>query len=280
MSKSIRIYIPTRGRMGKARQSTLREFLQYSDHEPILVCPPEEYNAHKRYYGKVMKCKRVGIGPTRQWILDNSSADVVFMVDDDMRFSYRPKANITKLERLTNLNPLVELVLKTVEVDGFIHGGLGSRQGNNYRDFRTHRRGVMTEDGHCVQDCERANNVHFMNREAVNAQGVRMDCLKVMEDFHFTLSLLLKGFPNRIIHDYVWNQEASGKTGGCSLYRTPQIQGEAAEELAAAFPDFVKVAIKKSKETSQSWKGFKERKDVNIRWVKAAKAGGIPDAQI
>jgi len=271
---SIQIYIPTLGRTGMNKQVTLREFLEYSSYKPILICPPGEYAIHRTYYNRVLSCHKKGIGPTRQWILDHSSADIVFMVDDDMRFSYRPDPKEIKLERCTELDPMVELVIKTVWEDGFIHGGIGARQGNNRKDMQTKRKGELS-GGHLIQDCERVNNVHFMNRKLVNDLGARMDQLTVMEDFHFTLTLLTKGFPNRVIHDYVWNQEGSGKTGGCSLYRTPEVQEQGANGLHEAFPEFVKVVTKVSKDSSPSWKSFKERKDVIIQWLKAARKGGI-----
>ncbi len=268
-----RIYIPTRGRVGLNKQVTLREFQQYSSYHPFLVCPLDEADQHQKYWKWVLQCPFKGIGPTRQWIVDTSKADIVIMIDDDMRFSYRPDPSVIKLERCTELNLMIEAIIDSVNL-GFIHGGIGARQGNNFKDATMPRKGEL-KDGHLVVDCERVNNFHFVNRKAVLRAGVRFDALPVMEDFHFTLSLLLKGFPNRVIHDYVWNQEGSGKVGGCSLYRTPQVQSKGAEGLAKSFPEFVKVVTKVSKDTSPAWKDFKERRDVVIQWVKAARAGGI-----
>lgn len=264
---SLRIYIPTRGRLGMNRQVTLREFLQYSSHEPFLVCPVDEVRAHRTYYPYVIGCPCDGIAPTRQWILENSSADIVVMASDDMRFSYRKDPSKTKLDRCEELDPLISLIERCV-ADGYIHGGVGARQGNNYKNLCGQRAKGILDRGHVFVDCERVNDFHFMKREAVLEWGARMDQLPVMEDFHFTLGLLLKGVPNRIIHDYVWNQEASGKTGGCSLYRTIAVQEEGARGLAAAFPDWVRLKMKRSKDSSPAWKDFKERMDVQIYWWK------------
>lgn len=267
------VYIPTRGRVGVARQVTLREFLAYSDIVPVLVCPPDELKEHKKYAPRVIACPAKGIGPTRQWILERSPASLVVMADDDMRFSYRPDPAVTKLERCTDLRPMLDCIRRYV-AGGFIHGGVGARQGNNRKDCTTPRKGVIA-NGYLVQDCERANNFHFFDRPAVLKAGGRLDKLPVMEDFYLTLDLLLKGYPNRILHSYVWNQEASGNTGGCSLYRTWEIQAQGAEGLAKAFPEYVKVVIKKSKDSSPAWRDFKERKDVHVQWLAAARAGGI-----
>lgn len=269
----VRIYIPTRGRVGLNRQVSLREFQQFSSHRPILVCPPSEAREHKRYWPLVRACPAKGIGPTRQWILENSAADVVVMIDDDMRFSYRPDPKIVQLEKCTELDPLVSLITECV-AKGFIHGGVGARQGNNRKDLSRRRQGFV-EDGHLFVDCERSNNFHFASKKDVLALGARMDALPVMEDFHFTLFLITKGYPNRIIHDYVWNQEGSGAQGGCSIYRTPEVQSQGANGLKRAFPEFVRVVTKTSKDTSPAWREFKTREDVVIQWVKAARAGGI-----
>ena len=265
-----RIYIPTRGRIGMSRQVTLREFKAYSTHIPTIVCPPDEVKAHLAYAPRVLGCPAKGIGPTRQWILNNSSADIIILADDDMRFSYRPNPSITKLEKCEALDPMIKLIEWCVG-QGFIHGGVGARQGNNRKDCHTRRHGVI-EAGHLFQDCERVNNFHFLDRAKVLAAGARFDALPVMEDFHFSLTLITQGLPNRVIHDYVWNQEGSGAVGGCSLYRTPQVQAEGADGLHAAFPKFVKVVTKVSKDTCPSWREFKERKDVIVYWMKAWEA--------
>lgn len=268
------IYIPTRGRIGKSRQVTLREFTQYSSYVPILVCPPDELKHHSKYHHRVMKCPKSGIGPTRQWLLENCDSDVMIMADDDMRFSYRPVPTRIKLERLFDLNPMIRWIEDLVLKHNFIHGGLGPRQGNNCKELSKSRR-VEIYCGHLVQRCVRVNNFHFINPIAVRDCEGRLDALPVMEDLHFTLDLLLKGHPNIVIHDYVWNQEGSGAAGGCSLYRTPKVQTEGAKGLKLAFPEFVSVVTKKSISSSNSWKDFKERDDVRVQWSKAAKAGGI-----
>lgn len=268
MDLSMRLYIPTRGRVGVNRQVTLREFQTYSSYEPILVCPLEEVPLHKQYWPLVMGCPADGIGPTRQWILESSSADIVCMLSDDMRFSYRPDPSKVKLEKCEDLDTLMTFVRRCVE-DGFVHGGVGARQGNNRKMVNGERAKGIIYRGHCVSDCERVNDFHWMHREAVLRLGARFDQLPVMEDFYFTLYLLCKGVPNRIIHDYVWNQEGSGTDGGCSLYRTAQLQAEGARGLGAAFPEWVKVVVKKNKDTSPAWRDFKERLDVIVYWWKA-----------
>lgn len=283
---TFQLYIPTRGRVGHNRQVTLRQFEQFSSHKPIIVCPREEVAAHMEYWPRVMGCPAEGIGPTRQWIVENSRVDTLIMADDDMRFSKRPDPYQPQLAPCENLDELLGLIVQCVEHRGFIHGGVGARQGNNHKDgevavdnlppyeWYKARKGYV-RDGrpytglHLFVECERVNNFHFIDRRKVAALGVRWDQLPVMEDFHFTLSLLTRGYPNVLIHSIVWNQEGSGREGGCSSYRTAAVQAAGADGLAAAFPRFVRVTEKESKDTSPAWKDFKVRKDVVVYWSKA-----------
>lgn len=263
----LKVFIPTRGRVGLNLQVTLRQLCQLSSIKPFLVCPPDETERHCTYYDRVLPCPLSGIGPTRQWIMENAGTDYVCVLSDDLRFSYRPDPASPKLELCTDLDPMFDTILGWMR-GGVVHGGVSARQGNNHKDCSKPRNGVI-ENGHVYVDCDRVNDFHFFNPKACIAHEARWDALPVMEDFHFTLGLLTKGVPNRVMYDYVWNQEASGKAGGCSLYRTPQVQAAGAEGLRDAFPDFVKVVTKTSKDTSGSWKDFKERKDVIIQWWRA-----------
>lgn len=265
------VYIPTRGRWDV--QPTLREFLNKSSHRPILVCPWDEAKQYRKHYPRVLACPAEGIGPTRQWIVENTGADVALMVDDDMWFSYRPNPATIKLEVCENLDVLVGYIEHCVKVHGFVHGGVSARQGNNRKDLATVRRGVV-RDGHCVVDADRVNNFHWLAPKQVLKLGVRYDALPVMEDFHFTLTLLTRGLPNRVIYDYVWNQRASSWRGGCSTYRTLEVQARGADGLAAAFPQFVKVVTKTNKDSSPAWQGMKEHKDVVIQWERAFFSSG------
>lgn len=271
----VQVYVPTRGRVGLSTQVTLREFLELSQHRPILVCPPEEVARHRQYHPRVLACGKEGIGPTRQWILETSRADVVVMADDDMYFFYRPDIHSVKLERPAAIDPILELIRGLV-ADGYVHGGVGARQGNNTKDLTTARKGIVWHPpagrDECIMENDRVNNFHFLHRETVLKAGARFDALPVMEDFHFTLSMLKAGWPNAVLHSWVWNQRGSGAVGGCSTYRTATVQAEGAEGLKAAFPEFVRVVEKESKDTSPAWKDFKVRKDVVVQWERAYKS--------
>jgi hypothetical protein len=272
----MQISIPTMGRVGLSQQITLREFMDYSQYRPWLVCPYNEVAAHKKYWPRVIGCPAKGIGPTRQWILDNTNARICVMVDDDMYFSYRPDPENVKLERCTNLNPMIRLIAQSV-ADGYYHGGVSARQGNNHMDFSTPRRGTL-DRGAVFVDCIRSYNFHFFDVPAIRKLGMRFNPEQhVMEDFRFILDMLTKGYPNRVIYSYCWNQRGSGTVGGCSSYRTAELQAASARKLGEAYPKFVKVVTKAAK-TAANWKGMKERVDVNVQWLKAYESAKVKHA--
>ena len=253
-----RIYIPTLGRIGK--QTTLDEFLTKSNHVPALVCPPQEEAAHRAFVDprvEIVPCAAKGIGPTRQWILENSDAQVVILIDDDMKFQKRVDMESTKLQQCEagDLDDMINECLDAVK-DGYAHGGISARQGNN---------NVKTKRKENLRMC----NFHFLHKDTIMQVGARFDQLEVMEDFHFILSMLTRGYPNVGIFNYCWNQRP-GSIGGCNTYRTLEVQARAAEGLKEAFPDFVKVVEKHSETGWSIAQGT--RKDVRVQWAKAFKS--------
>lgn len=272
--------IPSKGRSGSL--TTLRHFKQYKllDHVALAV-PKNEVDRYERRAGcQVVGVpeKYSGIARTREWILTKLAPawDLkhVLMLDDDMDFCYRPNCGNLKLETITTSKEFLKMLnlLEQWLEDGFKHVGLSARQGNN--QLQSNRGKLVTEE-HSFRDATRmmnayAYNVPFINK-MVRKGKIELGRTPVMEDFDLTLQLLERGYPNRVSIKYCWNQRGSGKSGGCSDYRTGEMQEKAAKKLAKLHPESVKVTIKKAKADSVAWRGMKERYDVNIQWRKAYK---------
>lgn len=139
----------------------------------------------------------------------------------------------------------------------YAHVGLSARQGNNH-------------ESQPVAECRRMFNAYIYDLERVRAAGVTPGRLPVMEDFDLTLQLLRKGLPNAVIYRWCWNQPGSNAPGGCSQYRTAEMQASAAARLAELHPGLVRVV---DKETA-NWQGMHKRKDVTIYWKKAYEQAG------
>ena len=115
------------------------------------------------------------------------------------------------------------------------------------------------------------NAVHGLRPLDIGKLDIKYNDVELMEDYYMTLSLFARGKPNAVIVDWTWDQRGgSGQKGGCSNYRTPELQEKASYELATKFPDFVKVV---EKETKTGWEGMKKRYDVRVQWQRAFKAG-------
>jgi len=264
---NITIYIPTRGRVGHEKQITLRE-LQASKIPVTIACPADEVARHRYYHDSIVAVPVDGIGPTRQWLIDNCPTQGIVMLDDDMYFSERRgdieidstvhsymKASQpdTKLHRCEDLAPMFGRICNILD-EGYMHGGISARQGNQHIPKPW-------------ADCIRVNNAHFFDTAAFRGIGLKFDVLPVMEDFYVSLSLIHAGYPNRVLYNYCWSQRGSGAKGGCSIYRTAAMQAEAAEKLHELFPDYVRVVEKTSISGGELFSGV--RKDVNIAWLKA-----------
>ena len=61
----------------------------------------------------------------------------------------------------------------------------------------------------------------------------------VMEDYYVALKMLSLGVAWHIHKGFVCNDDGTAAPGGCSEFRTPEIQSRCARSLAAQFPDWV-----------------------------------------
>jgi hypothetical protein len=204
-----------------------------------------------------------GISHTRKWILTELAAQhkerYVMMLDDDMDFSYRPDMSSPALDTIKDpkLFESMFVLLEQWLAEGFIHVGLSARQGNNY-----------CSTGY--RDATRMMNAYAYDVDALRELGVDIGRNLVMHDFDLTLQLLRKGYPNRVSYQYMWNQRGSGAQGGCSSYRTAEVQRASAEQLKRDHPDFVTLVTKTAKSV---WSDMEERSDVKVQWKKAKEDG-------
>lgn len=268
MINDFTIYIPTMHRTEKQRSF---EYIPSSwKDRTYLVTVEEDIEELNKNYPEaqlLIPPKEVkGISKVRQWIIDNAKTRYVWMVDDDQHF-YKRLEGDWHLKYVTDktyfdYDPMEDLIKETYKLISqentsgkkYFGVGLSARQGNN--NLYPKKYAYNT----------RMYNTYALDTSLFKKENIRFDEFRVMEDFNITLSFLTKGYPNIVMYEYCWGQIESNMEGGCSEYRTQQIQSEAAHQLANKFPKFVKVINKKSK----SWSGdFSERSDVRVQWKKA-----------
>jgi hypothetical protein len=129
---------------------------------------------------------------------------------------------------------------------------------------------LCREGGHTAgtveyETCTRMLRFLAYDVSVFRAARIQYDRLPVMEDFDTTLQLLRAGYPNAVLCTYVQGQGKTNAPGGCSRYRTPELQAAAAHALAKRHYPFVLVVTKRTK---TAW-GWGERTDVVIHWKKA-----------
>jgi hypothetical protein len=182
------------------------------------------------------------------------------MVDDDLYFYHRRSDDATKLREITP----IELQLAFADMDTMLrnhapHVGFASREGaNRSTDNLLWNTRIMRVLGY--------------HAGLLKTHNIRFDEMEVMEDFHVALSLLERGHENVILNKYAHNQAGgSGAVGGCSHFRTPELQARNAHRLAELHPGVVSVT---KKQTKGAWGGG-ERTDVTVYWKKALKNGKV-----
>lgn len=271
----MKIAIPTLGRVHN--QLTLNRLPYYLWGDVILVCPPVEVKAHREENPgvDVVGCGEIGIGRTRDWILNEMylrGEEKVLMLDDDLKF-YRRKTNgavnlrDATVEEMPDMIDMIDALL-----DHYVQVGMVIRQSAGHID-----------DTHSdYMENNRVMTVHAYQVEAVHKHGWRFVAptdpdLVVMEDFNMTLQILLAGQMNAIISSWAFGQSESNAEGGCSYYRTGSVQEESAILLSQKYPNVVKL---REKTTKTAWAGVASeegtRTDVTVYWKKAYEIGSAP----
>lgn len=202
------------------------------------------------------------IGRVRQWIVGEHHAlfpnrPQLVMMDDDLyvatrRQDDRGKARQSEPEDLARMFRALD-----TELQDLAHAGVLAREGGN------------RAAEHDVLYCTRAMRVLGYNTDILMREKIAMDRVRAMEDFDVCLQLLERGYENAVLCNWWQGQGNSGAAGGCSEWRTPEVQAAAAHALAALHPRFVTVV---EKETKGAWGGG-VRTDVRVAWKKAFRDG-------
>ena len=228
----MQIIIPTHGRADT--QTTLSQLpLELREHT-TLVCPENEALYLSRRCPEVTVVPQPdptwGISPKRAWIAQHwhqQGYDKIVMLDDDLTFYSRTEPNSKKLYPILG-EDLIEEFAKLEEKLGpeYPHVGFGTRFLNNASPGGWKSPGRMT-----------AVTAYYLPIAAVEAEWGRVRC---HEDQDVTLQLLRKGYPNAVYESTVQDTRMF-TPGGCSFWRTIEIQNEEAYALHRLHPLYVTI---------------------------------------
>lgn len=254
----MRIFIPSKGRATVSKQTTVAALVSWGVTPTLLVdsgCGLEYTQCVDNSKTVVLELPPIvkGIGCLRDFIVrELSHEEPVLMLDDDLTFFVRRNDDPTKFRNGTVDEFLAMLRQIEVNLKKFPLVGIASREGGN-----------RVTDKYIYDT--RILRLLAYDPKVLIKHDIRFSDTPVMEDFHVALSLLERGYHNLVLNHYCHNQAGSGLEGGCSTYRTPEVQAAAAHKLAKLHPGFVKVV---TKETKGAWGGG-TRTDVHIQWKKA-----------
>lgn len=260
------IYIPSRSRY-MVKSLTLERIIDgWPDDKVHLVVPTDQAKQYRTMPERrgigIIACPAKGIAATRKWIGENSETDKFLMLDDDLRFFYRPRIRPlddplegaglpndkpprlyrSKPEHIFRCFTLVEQMLSR-----YVHVAIGAREGNNTLPY------PFTE-------CKRPLRALAYQRDAFLA--CEHGRVAIMEDFDVTLQLLRKGHKNCIITGYAQDQYATALPGGCSDYRDHQLHEANVRKLAKLHSPFVSTREKKNIHGGE----FGHRLEATIQW--------------
>jgi hypothetical protein len=246
------ILIHTYGRA--AKQITWHNLPHQIQMQTRLVVQDREAHLYYEYPLIVVPSYITKLAETRQWLAEHMEWDHMIIVDDDLDFAVRREDEPTKFVDAPPAAIQDMFNELQSQIMGGFHmlAGVSGREGAN-RDTDTYK--FKT----------RQMRIHAINLNKYRELGIRFDRVEVMEDFDVTLQFLEAGYHNIVLNTFVTNQRGSNTLGGCSHYRTPEVQTASAYRLAELHPGIVKVVKKKTK---TSW-GGEERTDVIVSWKKA-----------
>ena len=254
----MRILIPTLGRLEK--QITWDKLHPVLRKYTSLVVSKEEASFHNKKGRKVVVCpvQGQGMAKLRQWMINfcrDSEIKKVLLLDDDLTLQKRGEdmrvtGEATKEEQIEMFNWVKN------SLDNYVHCALSER---NVAWAETEESKEVTKGIQAVG----YNVDKVVDSGCAFNKGVP-DWFFI-EDYHMTLQLFEKGFPNIVSRLYRASCAPANADGGCSNFRTPDKMKEAAHILQEQHPEFVKAVQKKTKTSF----GGGVRWNVRVQWKKA-----------
>lgn len=257
------LYIMSRGRAGKV--TTWNSIPSTWKERTYIVTSVTEAPAYAEHYG----VERILYAPSFvtnysqkfQWILDDAGAyqphEKAVILDDDLVFSKREGQSLKTIRNPELLAPLWEKMEALLD---------------EYPLVSVHPRamGHAAPSGHVENG--RVICVQGINRRLIGP--VRVDDFPILADVRLNLTLLGRGDKNALITDYFQDHGPCQAPGGCSIYRTPEMQEACIDDLVRRWPNHVRKVIRKPKVAK--WLGD-ERVEYVAQWKKLQQ--NAPDKQ-
>lgn len=242
----------TRGRIGNQR--TLKSIPDEWLGDTYLVVPVEEHGKHEH--------QTIAVPPfvtdystKMQWLLNdgpNDGEEKIVILDDDLVFSVRTGDKLITVmsEDRATLNSLWLYMQNRLKDTALV--GIHPRQMGHVAPLPYKDNGKIV----CVQGINRR-----LIKEAFGKYP-QINQFPILSDVVLNATLLAHGIGNRIITLWCVDWGTCQAPGGCSLYRTAEMQAEACRWLESEFGPYIKAV---EKEAKNGWLGGK-RIDFRGQW--------------
>lgn len=268
------IYIPSHMRATEAniRMGPLLQMTKEWQERTAYVVPCGQGEEYRQLLQSQMDIRHVrieetpeglkGIADTRRWIAEDARArgeGRLVMMDDDVGFLVRKGDDDWRLEGQTpeQVSHMLGIMDQLLEDHAMV--GISSREGNN-------RSGV----GGPVDENMVAVNTRIMRVFGIDVEkwlAMEHGRVEVMEDFDLTLQLLRAGYSNANLFYWANGQRMTNMPGGCSTYRSREVQDRSARRLQELHGDRLVRLRQKTNKTDAE--GLGTRTEVTIMWKKA-----------
>jgi hypothetical protein len=235
MTGTFEVFIPTWRRTDKLIK-TLANSPELQKTATIVVRPEEEnHYLDAGFNVMVLPEGYEGLGAARQYIMTNTTADYVWMLDDDLNNS--------------NLGEILAYVAVCArDADAGIFG-----LGNHFMvNARMEKDGDWTRKGYAVA-------AWGLDRRKYLATGMNMYPWKLCADLYCYVGMQIAGYKVMISNQYTAKQ-GNQQDGGCNVYRDAEILHSFFYKLEETYPKYVKVNPSK---VDRTW-----YKSVRIEWSK------------
>ncbi len=265
------IAIPTRNRYDMMDKGTLSNIPENLMEHVYLFVRDDEYEQYVpvvEKYGcglinlleepiNFMRDPEAGMAEVRDFIVrycyENDIVNCI-MIDDDIRFAvHELKAEKTTYHPMSK-EEFHSMIMDLLEASSpeLPLAGIQARQFSNNKlsKFEYNTRIIQLQALHIP---------------TIISEGVTFTYeAPFISDYNFALELLTRGYRNIVLNKYTRDDKPNEK-GGCSEYRTAELQSASAVALYKKFPDVVRLVQK----TNGSWKT--PRINPVVSWKKAYK---------
>jgi len=262
----MRIYIPSFKRWKTIGVEGTVARIPYSEHQRCVVvvrhCEQDDYHRSLMpYINDGLKLlvvpDDIQIAEKRRRIGLHAAAhgeEKFAMMDDDLVFAVRKSETGTSLRRQDDSDFLEMLVSVEDHLERYAHVAISLRQGNN-----------NSGPGPSPLLAECGRGIRCVGYKTETFNSCEHGRVRIMEDIDITLQLLRRGMPNAILFWWAQDQKQTNAPGGCSEWRTKEVQETEALKLHALHPEFTKPREKANKTGGD----FGTRTELTVFWRKA-----------